>query len=222
MKVLIDRNIEIYAIIYKTALVPQMINWGPHQQIIEVAHRAHSHPRDDESFRQEQLPWLATVCNLAKQGKLELFTSHEMRMEKLRQKGRCEGPLGIKLLRDVPIKSIRCPVQRPILIGPSGSVGVTKDEQMEFLRSIDHPRFLQITRATGDAHIDDAFHFWAAEEAGLDLFLTMDQRFWRVVNQKKKIINSAIPVMTPKELGEHLNAQPTDIEKLAAESSPFS
>jgi protoporphyrinogen oxidase len=63
---------------------------------------------------------------------------------------------------------------------------------------------------------------WAAEEAGLEVFLTMDQRFWRVVNQKKKTIDSVIPVMTPKELGELLNAQPTDIEKLAAEISPFS
>jgi hypothetical protein len=49
----------------------------------------------------------------------------------------------------------------------------------------------------------------------------MDKRFWRVVNQKKEIIDSTIVVATPKELGEQLNAQPTDIEKLAAEISPF-
>lgn len=222
MKVLIDRNIEINAITHKTVLAPQVIKWGRHDQTIkEVAQRAHFPPRDDETFRQVQLPWLATLCNFAKQGRLEFFTSHEMRMERLRQKGRCEGYLGINLLRDVPVKSIPCPARRSILIAPTGSIGVTEEEQMEFFRSIRHPRFLQIRSATGDAHIDDAFHLWAAEEAGLDVFLTMDQRFWRVVNQKKKTIDSVIPVMTPKELGEHLDAQPTDIEKLAAETNPF-
>jgi len=222
MKVLIDRNIEINAVTHKTVLAPQVIKWGPHEQIIEVAQRAHFPPRDNEAFRRVQLPWLATLCNFAKQGKLEFFTTHEMRMEKLRQRGRCEGYLGLNLLRDVPVRSIRCPAQRLIVIAPTRSIGVTEKEQMEFFRSIQHHRFLQIRSATGDAHIDDAFHLWGAEEAGLDVFLTMDQRFWRVVNQKKRIIDSAVAVMTPKELGEHLNAQPTDIEKLAAEISPFS
>src|SRR3990172_1635709 len=92
---------------------------------------------------------------------------------------------------------------------------------MGFFRSIQHPRFLQIRNATGDAHIDGAFHLWTAEEAALDAFLTMDQRFWRVVNQRKKIINSPVLVVTPKELCEHLGAKPTDIEKLAAGINPF-
>lgn len=221
MKVLIDRNIEINAITHKTVLAPQVIRWGPHAQTIEVAQRAHFPPGDDERFRGEQLPYLATLCNFAKEGKLQFLTSHEMRMEKLRQKGRCEGYLGINLLRDVPVKSVRCPAQRSIVIGPTGSNGVTEEEQIEFFRSIQHPRFLQITNATGEAHIDDAFHLWTAEEAALDAFLTMDQRFWRVVNQKKKIINSPVLVVTPKELCEHLHAQPTDIEKLAAGINPF-
>lgn len=221
MKVLIDRNIEINAITHKTVLAPQVIRWGPHAQIIEIAQRAHFAPRDDENFRAEQLPYLATVCNLAKEGRLQFFTSHEMRMEKLRQKGRCEGYLGINLLQDVPVKSVRGPVQRAFLIGPTGTHGVTEEEQMEFFRSIQHPRFLQIRNATGDAHIDDAFHLWTAEEAALDTYLTMDQRFWRVVNQKKKIVDSVVLVMTPKELCEHLNVQPTDIEKLAAAINPF-
>jgi hypothetical protein len=223
MKVLIDRNIERNAITHKTGLAPQRQTWGPHDQIIdvEVAQREHRPPRDDEVFRKEQLPYLATLCDFAREGKLQFFTSNELRMEELRQKGRCEGYLGIDLLRDVAVKFVRCPAQRAILFAPTGSIGVTEEEQMEFFRSIRHPRFLRISSATGVAHIDDAFHLWTAEEARLDVFLTMDKRFWRVVNQKKNIIGSAIPVMTPKELVERLNAQPTVIEKLAAEINPF-
>jgi len=222
VKVLIDRNIEINAITCKTVLAPQVVRWGGRDQMIHAAQRVHFPPRRDESFRRAQLPWLATLCNFAKHGKLQFFATHEMRMEKLRQKGRCEGYMGLNLLRGVPVKTIPCPAQRIILVAQAGSIGVTEKEQMEFFRSIRHPKFLQIRSATGDAHIDDAFHLWAADEAGLDVFLTMDQRFWRVVNQKKKAIGRVIPVMTPKELGEHLNAQPTDMEKLAAEIDPFS
>ncbi len=222
MKVLIDRNIEISAITHKTLLTPQVIRWGPREQTIDLAQRAHFPPRADESFRAEQLPYLSTLCNFAKEGKLHFFTSDEIRMQRLRQKGRCEGYLGINLLRDVHVESVRCPVQRLILFGPTESIGTTKKEQTEFFQSIQHPRFLQIRSAAGEAHIDDAFHLWTAEEAELDVFLTMDQRFWRVVNQKKKIINSPIPVMTPRELGEYLNAQPTPIESVAADTNPFS
>lgn len=223
MKVLVDRNIEINAVIRTTVRVPHVINCGPRKQIIEVAQRNHfPTTRGDEGFRQAQLPWLATLCSLANHGKLEFYTSHEIQLEKLRQKGRSEGYLGINLFRDVPIKFIPCSVERSILIAPTGSVGVTEEEQMEFFRSIRHPRFLEIRTATGDAHVDDAFHLWEAERAGLDVFLTMDQRFWRVVKQKKKIINSAVRLMTPKELGEHLNAEPTDLERLVAETNPFS
>lgn len=222
MKVLIDTNIEINAITHKTVLVSKTIRWGRRDQKLQVAQRDHFPPREDETFRQIQLPWLASLCNLAKQGRLEFFTSPEIQMETLRQKGYDPGYLGLNLLRDVPVKSIPCPMQRSILISATGGIGVAKREQTRFFRSIQHPRFLQIRTATGDAHIGDAFHLWTAEEAGLDAFLTMDQRFWRVLHQKNRIIDSTVLVMTPKELGERLNARPTDIEKLAAEISPFS
>lgn len=221
MKVLVDTNIEINAITHKTVLLPQVIKWGPHTQTIEVAQRAYFPPGDDERFRSEQLPFLATLCNLAKEEKLEFFTSHEILMEKVRQKGRCEGYFGINLFQDVPVKSVPCPIQRTIVFGISGGHGLTEKEQMEFFRSIKHSRFLQIRKAVGEAHIDDAFHFWTAEAALLDAFLTLDRRFWRVVNQKKKIINSSVLVLTPKELCERLDAHPTDIEKLAASINPF-
>jgi len=221
MKVLIDRNIEINAITHKTKLTQQVLRWGPHNQIVEVLQRAHFPPRADESFRKEQIPYLITLCAFAKKGKLQFFTSDELRMEKLRPKRRCEGYLGVNLLQDVAVHSVRCPVKRLILFAPTGNVGVTEDEQMEFFRSIRDPRFLKIRNVMGDAHIDDAFHLWTAEEARLDALLTMDQRFWRVVNQKKKMIGSTIPVVTPKKLGEHLNAKPTNIEKLAAEINSF-
>jgi hypothetical protein len=222
MKVLIDRNIEINVVTHKTVKSPRTIRWGPHDQTIDVAQRAPFPPRDDENFRREQLPYLAALCIFAKKGKLEFFTSPELRMERLRQKGRCEGYLGVNMLRDIPIKCVPSPIQRSILFGPTRSIGVTKEEQMKFFGYVKHPRFLQIRKATGEAHIDDAYHLWTAEEAKLDAFLTMDRRFWAVAIQKSKIINSAILVTIPKDLSRHLGLQPIEVEDLAAEIYPFS
>jgi hypothetical protein len=220
MKVLVDRNIEINAITHKTVMVPQVVRWGPHNQTRPVAQRVHFPP--EGAFRIEQLPYLAALGIFAKDAKLEFFTSFEIRMEEFRQKGRCEGYLGINLLRSVPMKYVPCPTERSLMIAPSGSIGTTEEEQMDFFRSIRCPRFLQIRKATGDAHVDDAYHLWTAEEAALDGFLTMDKAFRNVVDHERKAINSTVLVMTPKELGEHLGLQPVEIERLAEEINPFS
>jgi hypothetical protein len=169
----------------------------------------------------EQLPYLAALGIFAKEGKLEFFTSFEIRMEEFRQKGRGEGYLGINLLRDVPMKCVPCPTERSLMIAPKANIGTTEEEQMEFFRSIGHPRFLQIRKATGGAHVDDAYHLWTAEEAALDAFLTMDRAFRNVMEHERNAINSPVLVMTPKELGEHLRLQPVEIEGLAEEIHPF-
>lgn len=221
MKVLIDRNIEINAITHKTMLASRAIKWGPHHHTVDVAQRVHFPPRDDEAFRREQLPFLAALCGSAKHGNPELFSSHEIRLERFRQKGRSEGYLGINLLRDVAIGNVPSPVQRSIAIAGDSTMGTTEDEQMEFFRSITHPRFLHIRKHTGDAHIDDAYHLWTAEEAKLDAFLTMDKRFYGVVKQKSDLIGSPVLVVIPKDLCGHLGLQPLDIRELAAETNPF-
>jgi hypothetical protein len=138
-------------------------------------------------------------------------------MEEFRQRGIAgsEGYFGTDLVRDVPMKKLPCPIQRSIVIGAYTSYGITEEEQMSFIRSIQHPRFLQISKAVEEAHIDDAFHLWSAEEASLDVFLTLDKRFRNVVYNKRKIIGSPVLVMTPKELCEHLGLEPSNIENPA-------
>jgi hypothetical protein len=222
MKVLIDRNIEINAITHKTVMVPQVLRWGRRDLRLEVTQRNHFPPREDERFRAEQLPCLAAVCACARTGELEFFSSHEIKMEMLRQRGRGQGYLGIDLLRNIPVKSVPCPIHRPVAITGAFESGTAEEEQMIFFRSIKHPRFLQIRKLTGDAHVDDAYHLWTAEEAKLDVFLTMDKKFWRVVNQKEKGINSPARVMTPKDLCERLGLRPIAIKQLAPDIKPFS
>ena len=209
------------AITHDTEMVPRQTTWGPHNLTLTTAGRVHRPPREDEKFVQEELPYFATLCNSARLGKFEFFSSFEILMEASRQKGRSEGYLGIDLLRGVPIKHVPSPIQRSIVIGTTESIGMTREEQMEFFRSIEHPRFLEIKQAVGEAHIGDVYHLWTAEVASLDVFLTVDKRFRNAVDSQKARINSPVWTMTPRELCEYLGLQPTDIEKLAAGINPL-
>jgi len=222
MKILIDTNILRRAVTHVTEMIPQTVKWGPHDVTRNVAQRTPRPPRIDENDIREDLACLATLCTSAREGRLEFFTAFELQMEELRQEYPHEGYLGINLFRGVPLKTVPCPIQRSIVIGSAASASITKKEQRDFFRSIQNPRFLEINNATDKAHIADVFHLWTAEEASLDVFLTMDYRFRNVVNQKNKIVKSRTAVMTPKELCEHLRLESSDIEKLAADINPFS
>ena len=222
MKVLVDRNIERNAVTHKTVNVEKTSKWGRQKTTSLIASRLARPPRLDEQFRIEQLPYLASICIFAKTGKLEFFTSQEIRMEGYRQKSGGKGYLGINLLDGVPIKCVPCPIDRPLTISAGGSIGVTEDEQMEFFRSIANPRFVTIAKAVGANRIDDAYHLWTAEEAHLDAFLTMDKKFRDATAKHHVLINSPVQVMTPRDLAECLSLQPADIEAIARSINPFS
>jgi hypothetical protein len=222
MKILIDRNIERNAITHKTVMVSKQISWGGRVVEIPVAQRMPFPPRDKEKFRIEQLPYLAAACIAAKEKKLIFHRSFELNMERVRQKGPDDGYLGFDLLRGVEVKPVGSPAARTIIVDPSrGHNGFTEDEQMAFFRGIAEPRFLRIRKLVGEAHIDDAFHLWTAEGGKLDAFLTMDQTFWRVVNQKAHLIRSSVAVLTPKELCEKFDLQPRHLDELADACNPF-
>jgi hypothetical protein len=218
---LIDTNIKRRATTHRTELVPRQISWGPIRQTLAVAQRMPYPPRQDEAFIVEQLPYLAALCMAAKEGICEFYTTFELRMEEFRQKGPNEGYLGINLVRDVPVKHAKCPVERSIVVGAGADTGITEDEQMAFFRSIQHLRFLQLRKAVGDAHVDDAYHLWSAEDASLDAFLTLDERFRKVVFTKRKQIRSSVAVIHPRESCEEIGLPPIDINQLAATTNPF-
>src|ERR1039458_9713610 len=109
VEVLIDRNIERYAVTHNTRMVSQTINWGPNPSTLLVAQRSYDCPGDDELFIQEQLPYLVSVCIAAREGKIEFYTSQELFMEAVRQPISKQGYLGINWLVNVPIKKIPCP-----------------------------------------------------------------------------------------------------------------
>jgi hypothetical protein len=220
MKVLVDRNIERNALTHNTVVVQKARRWGRQQVTNSELKRVARPPRPDEQFRIDQMPYLAGVCIFAKKGTVEFFTSQELRMEQFRQKSSAEGYLGVNLLDGVPMKSVRCPIERPLTISPGESVGVTEKEQMNFFSTITNLRFAQIAKAVGPTRID-AFHLWTAEEAGLDAFLTTDKKFWKSVADQREAIDSDVQVMTPRDLSEQLGLQSVEIATYAGSLKPY-
>jgi hypothetical protein len=223
MKILIDRSIERYAVTHDTRMVPHTVKWGPHISTVSVAQRTRKQPGPSDVFIIEQLPYLVSLCNVARQGNLEFCTSFELEREALRQRSCAQGLLGIDFFLGIRMTRVPCPAQRESfsgIIDPLAYFG--KEEQLKFLRGIQHPRFLLLRKLLGDAQLADAFHLWTAEEASLDVFLTMDKKFRNNVYNQRNEVKSSVSVIAPKEVCEQLGLASSSIEKLAAEINPFS
>ncbi|MAI61131.1 MAG: hypothetical protein CBB87_01425 [Micavibrio sp. TMED27] len=222
LKILIDRNIERNAVICQTEYIDKTVLWGGKAHTFPVLQRVDKEPRGDERFRIENLPFLASLCLAAKEEKIDFYSSSELMMERIRQKGPDDGYLGLNLMKDVKLKHCKSPVERTIVFSSLGrGYGTTEEEQMCFFKSIKHPRFIDIRRHAPEKHIDDAFHLWTAEENRLDVFLTMDKNFFRNVHQKRRAIKSSIRVLTPQLLCEELDIQKTALNELINETPPF-
>lgn len=252
MRILIDRNLERYAVTHSTRMVPRSVKWGPHQLQLPVAQRSYDQPREDELFVREQLPYLVSLCHAAKEGKLEFCTSRELGDEKSRQRGSKQGYLGIDWFAGVKMTNVPCPVDRFALmrraIAPDFNfikelreaslsneaialwntgfvtfgVGIQKSKQLDFFRWIVHPRFVHLRTTLGEAQLADAFHLWTAEEAHLNAFLTMDKKFLNNVDKHLERIASSVSAMAPKQMCEQIGLLPSDIGHLAAQINPFS
>ena len=110
LKILFDRNIERNAITHRSVVRPRSVRWGDRDATVDVLARQAFPPRGDEEFRIEQMPFLATVTEPARAGQLELFTSFELQMERMRRRGLGQGYFGLDLLEGITLGKVRPPV----------------------------------------------------------------------------------------------------------------
>lgn len=222
MKVLIDRNVERHAITHYTVLVDRETNWGGRTGAMQIIERRRVPV--EPGFIADELPYLATVGEMARYGRLQLFTSFELNEERMRQRNPRDGYCSFSLLTDVSLWMLDPPVSRPIVMAyrPSESIGTTRSEQRAFFNSITAPRYVAIRDALSNSHIDDAFHLWTAEVAAMDVFLTFDGRFARHVAQNANRLASPVAVLVPSELCGRMAEGPSDVEAIAARFPPLS
>lgn len=222
MKVLIDRNVERHAITHNTVVVSRETNWGNRKGTIQIIERRRVPV--EKGFIANELPYLATLGEMARNRRLQLFTSFELNEERMRQTNPRDGYCSFSLLAGVSLPMLDPPISRPIVMTfwPGESVGTTRSEQRAFFNSITAPRYLAIKEALSNSHIDDAFHLWAAEVAGMDVFLTFDRRFARHVAQNMTRLASPVAVLAPSELCNRMAEGPSDVEAIAARFPPLS
>lgn len=222
-KILVDLSVLKDSVTHRTVLQPKTIHLGKITQTFQVAVREPFPPRSDERFKLDQIPYIANLPKLVSAGHVELYRSVELVMEFMRNSPPDCGYLGLNVLEGLGFKSVRMPVERTIVFSGVGpSVGTTKEEQVQFLSSIQDEKFKRIHRAFNQHHIIDSFHFWTAEYNHLDVFLTTDQKFMNVFkNQAESKLKSSVKVMSPKSLSELFGYGPTDIELLARDNPPF-
>lgn len=81
------------------------------------------------------------------------------------------------------------------------------EHTLDFVSSIKHPRFIELTKMTGAYQGKkplnrnqalDAYHLWCAESAKIDYFLTMDYNLKKVVGLSK--IKTSVEIVTPDQL----------------------
>jgi hypothetical protein len=112
-------------------------------------------------------------------------------------------------LLQVGVTRIGSPIKYSRLLHParlnSGKTG--RDIQIEFLKSIRHPRYMQLQKACGayqgetinENQLIDAFHVWCAEAGGATHFLTTDLKLARLVSQRQTH-PPRVKVVTPSQL----------------------
>jgi len=211
MRVLIDRNIERNAVTHQSVETPRTVRWGDMDVTVNVLERQYFPPRDDERRRIAELSYLATIGAAARAGKLQLYSSFELAMERARQRGKDPGYVGRSLLEGVAITRVPLPAHRSVVFGdPGRDPGRTRDEQIVFFKRVRDSRFLKLRAAVGEAHIADVFHFWTAESAGLDAFLTMDFAFLNAARGQEAISASRVTLAAPSDLCALIGEGPAD------------
>lgn len=106
-----------------------------------------------------------------------------------------------------PVDWVSDPVPRPSRTILGGDKKF-KQHSLDFVSSINHPRYKELSKLTGafqgnDKPLNlnqalDAYHIWCAEIAQIDYFLTMDYKLKKVVGLSK--IKTSVTIATPEQL----------------------
>jgi hypothetical protein len=141
---------------------------------------------------------------LAKRQQVKLITHHEVLAE-FWGLPKTDDPRG--RFYGAPIGMAPTPVPYSRVVFGLGLRGEKRDWQFEFVRNLQHPRFLELRSAVGAQEVSrsfknqllDAFHIFCAENAQADYFLTTDMNLVSHVENHKRY-PPLCKVVSPKGL----------------------
>jgi hypothetical protein len=158
----------------------------------------------DPALRAE-IDLLSAVARRARAGEIELLWHIESEIEFF---GSHKVDGGASELLDAGVTMVDGPVKYSRQVIPSPLSGDTwRSLTTDFMRRMNHPRFLELQRACGafqgdrvhERQLADAFHVWCAEVAGASHFLTNDFKLIRHVRDHKAA-PPRVRVVAPSEL----------------------
>lgn len=216
LSILVDNAVLFHAVTHETAWVSTgTTKWGPNDVETGYAARIPVRRKDGTSREYSNVSFLAGIAHLARHGRLSLFTSGELDVERFKQPaGRFSG-YGIfdyNLFAGIDMK--RADGVPDMVFGPRWmNLPSLAEQQRERLERSSNPLYLALVKQLGPKNNQDAWHIHTAEKHGMFCFLTMDFKLCKIVEarQHQELIRSLrTKVMTPLQLGKYLRLFPVD------------
>jgi hypothetical protein len=162
-----------------------------------------------------EIDLLSEVARRARVGDIELVWHIETELEFF---GIYQLDGGRSELLDAGVTMVDGPLKYRRLLSPMSPLSrdTWRSPRTDFLKSVNHPRFLELQRACGafqgdhinEQQLADAFHVWCAEATDASHFLTTDFKLARSV-RGHKTAPPRVRVVAPSELLDELGPSGT-------------
>jgi hypothetical protein len=204
----LDTNILKFSATSQLRLLPrmQMLHWGNIKQEVIVHDILYSNPNDNiknNPSLKTEADLLKYVAILAKNQKIRFVINIETIIESW---GLPHMDSTTGKFYGAPYDIVKAPIKCNRVISGAGFRSI-KDEQYEFLSSINHERFNKIKKMAGAYQgkhklnrnqLLDAFHIWCAEHNKCSHFLTLDLKLINLMKSHAADIN--LSFVTPSEM----------------------
>jgi len=167
---------------------------------------ARQDPDQKKAWIKAQVRAVGLLVEAARHAKLTICHEVESVVEMMHSTNAMASKRINALLAGVSLKGIPSPFEHSRLLA---GFGVTKEsadkdrEEMLDFAIANYPRMKEIHEAIGGNKKADAYHIWAAESAGVDFFVSMDEKLVNSVRHQKKI-RFRTEILYPAELVNQL------------------
>jgi len=223
--VLIDLSVIRHAVLSQETWVEKTIRWANRDVVTRIAGWKPKTPPTGLWLRQ-QIGCLPTICRLAREGAIVLYTYSELEFEEWQGRRGMQGTFG-DLFSGIRIRKCPAAVNRlrfrrnvdfqyylkreevidfcrfllkldPLVLRQAHEVWSTLPAfEQETLLHLQ--QFKSLCRHLPEKHYPDAFHLWTAEANRLDYFLMLDRKFPNALKGKRDLGFRCRPV-SPDEL----------------------
>lgn len=205
LSVFMDTSIQRHAIDQRWIKERQSITWGRITQAIEIEQVKPREPLGpNHKWLQSELDRLPEVGEAARRGKIVCFENQEVRFELMNLDYGGLVKSKMSALYRVTIKKVPPPLpERAVIIGSGASWEDQKKSWATWLRTCADPRYAELRSALGtlaDNTLVDLYHLYSAEQAGLDVYLTLDKNSFVQPLRRQSRVKPRVEVLYPSEL----------------------